>query len=191
MSQIRKHENSVRVLVIDDQPDRSIETVIVEGAEVHRNPVNGLTNAWEFGRSLADDDVMIFLNNDVVCHDSFAHHLAKAADGTIAGVRWRRETKIGQHAHLLPGGADSLWLEGWCFAVHPNVFHVVGGFDPSMSLYFSDLDLQLRCRVRHKELAFFDKAPLQHIGHATTRSVPHRSASWGRDRDAFIAKNWG
>lgn len=183
--QLHQHEPGAEVIVIHDTPDDEMEELPC--CRLIRNPRPGVTAAWNHGINEAENEHVVVLNNDVICAGPFLNLLTFPSH-VLVGARWRKESMIGTAAQSLPGGADSLWLEGWFFSMQKSYWRRVGGFDESMKLYFSDLDFQVRGAMLKLDRATVDDLPLQHLGHRTTRGTPGVREQWHIDREVFVRK---
>lgn len=183
--QIHQYEPDAEVVVIHDTQDDVMGEL--PNCRVIRNRGVGVTAAWNLGIEAAANDHVILLNNDVVCSGAFVG-LVKPWGDLIVGSRFRRERLIGAAADLLPGGAESEWLEGWCMSFSATLWARLGGFDESMILYFSDLDFQVRAARAGVDRASFSRLPLQHIGRQTTRLSANSRVLWNMDRNTFVGK---
>lgn len=120
----------------------------------------------------------------------------------LTGVRLRTESSLPKPLlKLLP---TRQFLEGWCFAVRRDDLLRLGGFDESMTLYWSDTDFQCRLLQSHEPLLqrptgqadnstacpfiAMPHLPLRHLGHQTTHAAPTHRQQWHTDRAAFIRK---
>ncbi len=186
--QIHQFEPESEVIVIHDTQDDEMDELPT--CRLIRNRGVGVTAAWNHGIAEASNELVLLLNNDVVCTGPFVGRMY-AGERCIGGVRQRIEGMIGSAANSLPGGPSSLWLEGWCLSFLRSCWNEVGCFDESMSLYFSDLDFQVRAVVKGFSLVLCRDVPLRHIGHQTTRSIPDTRSLWSQDRASFIRKLTG
>lgn len=193
ISQIRRFESPEVELIIvddgnldcdffDDRPDRKVR--------YFRQSHRGVTAAWNAGAKLATGDTLVFLNNDVVVSESFLPRLIEPLQQSaiaMTGARLRRES-LSPKSHC--GKFPRQLLEGWCFAVHRGTFERLEGFDERFRLYFSDTDFQWRLLSleEHAQLICVPQLPLQHLGHASTRSHPARLQLYEEDRQRFEEK---
>lgn len=186
--QIHEYEPDAEIVVIHDTQDDLMGEL--PNCRVIRNRGTGVTAAWNHGIEESANDHVILLNNDVVCSGAFVELVAPWGD-LIVGSKFRRERLIGAAADLLPGGAESEWLEGWCLSFRKSLWGRLGGFDESMRLYFSDLDFQVRAARMGASRAGFSRLPLRHIGRQTTRLMSDSRVLWNLDRNVFIGKLCG
>ncbi len=186
--QIHQFEPESEVIVIHDTQDDEMDEL--PNCRLIRNRGVGVTAAWNHGVEEASNELVILLNNDVVCTGPFVGRLY-AGERCIGGVRQRVEGMIGAAANSLPGGPASLWLEGWCLSFLRSCWSMIGGFDESMSLYFSDLDFQVRAVGKDLSLVLCSGVPFRHLGHQTTRTMPSTRTLWNQDRAVFIRKLTG
>jgi GT2 family glycosyltransferase len=161
-------------------------------ARVLRLPHQGVTAAWNAAAQAAQTRWLIFLNNDALSLGPWIDRLLeplRMGAAEMTGVEWRLDRDLPPSLRtLLPQGR---LLAGWCFAIARHRWLDLGGFDPSLALYFSDTDLQLRLladSAKASPLLGVEGLPLIHAGHATTRRLPDRRRQWRRDRDQLLAK---
>lgn len=176
VSQIRRHEAAVAVLVVvgDDMARPAIP-----GASCVYSPRTPLTAAWNLGVSCSADGMVVLLNNDVECSGAFLDGLRPEAPLEIVGVRKRAERYC----------PDIRVLEGWCLAFDRELWAGLGGFDERMRLYYQDLDFQLRTLNAGGRLRKA-RVPLKHLGHRTAHDpeiLPRdeRRKTINRDRRIF------
>lgn len=117
-----------------------------------------------------DGDVLVLVNNDVVCEPEFlaqiAQPLADSTVGMVAGVLLQAtapelidsagielDTTLGSWDYLwnrpsadLDGAADPVGPCGGAAAYRLTVFKELGGFDETLFAYWEDVDLALRFR---------------------------------------------
>jgi GT2 family glycosyltransferase len=201
---IRRHETHPwPIIVIDDgSPDDSADQIAAQIAprehggpnlSLIRQARRGLTVAWNRAAAAATTPFLIFLNNDVVAHGSFAESLVQplaASAALMTGVRLRRE------AALPPRVLDQLptrdFLEGWCLAIRTDVFRRLCGFDETLELYWSDTDCQCRLLKAYPShptpLIAIPRLPLHHFAHRTTRADSNSRTLWKKDRNTFLRK---
>lgn len=193
ISQIRRFESpEIELIIVDDgSPDDDVSSFRPDwNVRYYQQMHRGVTAAWNAGAKLAASDVLVFLNNDVVVCEQFIHRLIeplKHARVAMTGPRLRTETLAPKN--LSPHSPRSL-LEGWCFAVLRDTFERLEGFDEQFRMYFSDTDFQWRLVALEEEAALIDvpQLPLQHQGHASTRTHPARHQLHREDCQRFVEK---
>ncbi|MFW6049746.1 MAG: glycosyltransferase family 2 protein [Myxococcota bacterium] len=101
----------------------------------------------------------------------------------------RARTRMADFDHL-----ESRDVEQPCtsaLVIRADDFHRVGGFDPRLLVFFTDVDLCRRLLKRGRRLRYLaDVAVYHHLGGSTQRS-PQRSILWLRDRNAYYRKHYG
>lgn len=182
---LRVYEPDIQIIVIHDHHEK-IDPI--PGATVELNRSYGVTAAWNHGCELATGDWIIVMNNDVICSGPCVDLLIESAGTGISGVGGRKESMIGAYAEDLPGGKDSIWAMGWCFCFCRNLFEDLIGFDETLKYYFSDLDFQVRAKLKGLPITPIACPTLRHIGHATANKMLGKRALWGADREAFVRK---
>jgi len=189
------HATDVPIIVVDDgsapadlQP---LEHLPAESCRIIRQAHAGVTAAWRAGAALADSRTLVFLNNDVLTSAPWLDALlAPLLRGTVvvSGVQTRQERRLPER--ILARLPTRRFAAGWCFAVPRAAYESCGGLEPSLTLYFSDTDLQARllqqsaCGVQG--LAIVSCDGLVHAGHATTVRCRDRRDLWRADRRQFI-----
>jgi GT2 family glycosyltransferase len=155
-------------------------------------PHRGVTAAWNAAARVAQTRWLIFLNNDTHSLAPWCEQLLvplRSGAAIMSGVGWRDE-------HHLPAAIATAvpyrhWLPGWCLAIERTRLLDLGGFDESLSLYFSDTDLQVRLRItagRADPLIAVEGLPLLHNAHATTHQCADIRERWQHDRRTFHRK---
>jgi GT2 family glycosyltransferase len=160
-----------------------------------RQPHRGVTAAWNLGLQHVATPIVVLLNNDVLIEGAWVERLiepVRSGTAAISGVERRRERAVPESVLQRVGRNE--FIAGWCWAFRTADARAIGGFDPTLWLYFSDTDLQARLLAKRRsfnEIAVIGDLPLRHIGHSSTRLLPGRSAQWRADRTRFIAKWMG
>lgn len=181
VSELAQFEPGVPVIVVDDGADGPFEARGPIGhAKILPNETPGLTRAWNRGVLATDTDVIILLNNDVRCRGPFVEQLATSVfDHGLVGPELRTDPDLRRDV-----------LSGWCFAFDRLLFNLVGGFNPRMSLYYSDTFFQ-HCAIEDGGVTPEQIIlPLKHLGHQTahdTKITPNQRRIWKQDRQAFHA----
>lgn len=181
VADLAQHAPGVPVLIIDDGVDGPFEARGPIGhATIIPNKTPGLTRAWNLGVEATETDSVILMNNDVRCLGPFVQKLTEAVfDHGLAGAELRTDPDLRRDL-----------LSGWCMAFDRLLFNLVDGFNPRMTLYYSDTFFQ--------HLAIEDggvnpervELPLRHLGHRTahdTSILPNQRRIWKQDRQAFHA----
>jgi GT2 family glycosyltransferase len=163
------------VVVADNASgDGTAETVAGRHPDVRvvRNDRNlGFGAAVNRGALELDGDVLVLVNNDVVCEPDFLARITEPfADpgvGMVAGVLLQAtapelvdsagielDTSLGSWDHLwhrraaeLEGAADPVGPCGGAAAYRLPAFRKLGGFDETLFAYWEDVDLALRFRA--------------------------------------------
>jgi len=194
----RHHGKSVSITVVDDgscTEDRRASRRFLP-SDVHwiEQQHRGVTAAWNRGIRSCRAPYIALLNNDVVTTGPWIEDLIGQSTrerGTVVGAELRRESPLlgTQEPGLFK---DQKLLAGWCLCFARETYEKVGGFDESMSLYWSDTDWQLRWKQdienRSLPLGLLPAGCLQHVGHASTCQLKTRSSRWLQDRTTFFAK---
>lgn len=186
------------IMVVDDgsSAEAAVELEqLPDDVQLQRQPHRGVTAAWNLGLEHVTTPIVVLLNNDVLIDGAWVERLIeplRCGTAAISGVELRRERAV--HKSVLRRVGRSEFVAGWCWAFRAENARAIGGFDPTLWLYFSDTDLQARLLAKFQsseEIAVVGDLPLRHIGHSSTRLLPGRSAQWRADRARFIAKWMG
>ena len=195
---IRVNESNLwPIVVVDDgstQRSRPLfESRNYSGTRLVEQKHSGVSSAWNRGVAAADSSFLVFLNNDVLFSGSVIERLVgplRNGEALITGIAMRKETALSQS--ILKDLPTDRFLEGWCFATATETFHSLGGFDESMTVYWSDTDFQ--CRLVRKfgrdrnVCSCVSGLPLNHLRHRTVHSMQQHRTVWLKDRSSFIAK---
>jgi len=162
------------VVVVDNASTDGTAEAVAErhpGVRVVRNDRNvGFGAAINRGALELDGDVLVLVNNDVVCEPGFVERLTEPfADpgvGMVAGVLLQAsapelvdsagielDTTLGSWDHLwnrpageLAAATDPVGPCGGAAAYRLPAFRELGGFDENLFAYWEDVDLALRFR---------------------------------------------
>lgn len=169
----------------------------------------GFGKAANAGVELARSDVVVLLNNDIVCTPTFLERLVAALDpahGVVMAapvlVRRGEESRIdtagivvdrtlhgfnhlyGEPLEVLENGAfDPLAPCGGAAAFDRAAFLSVGGFDPAFFAYLEDVDLAVRCSARGWKCRLAPTAVAIHAHSGTLGEgspAKNRLTAWGR-----------
>jgi len=82
---------------------------------------------------------------------------------------------------------------GACLLMRTAEYLALGGLDPSLSLFFNDVDLCLSLRRRGRRVRYLAEAEVLHHQGSSTRSqaARRRNLLWIRNRTAYYRKNYG
>jgi len=80
---------------------------------------------------------------------------------------------------------------GACLLVRRADWDACGGVDPSMQLFFSDVELCARLHERGRLIAYLPDAVVEHAGGASTSQRTDFAAVWHRDRYAYHSQRFG
>lgn len=80
-----------------------------------------------------------------------------------------------------------------CMVVHCGEYRRMGGLDPSLSLYFNDVDFCQRLWARGRRIRYLAEAAVYHHQGASTRELDRsrRNTLWFQDREAYFIKHHG
>jgi GT2 family glycosyltransferase len=186
------------IVVVDDgsSPAAAAELEqLPKEVQLLRQPHRGVTAAWDLALRHITSPLVVLLNNDVLIEGPWVERLIQplqSGTAIVSGVERRTECAV--PAGVLQHVGRNEFLAGWCWAFRIADAQQVGGFDPTLWLYFSDTDLQARMSADARlsaDFAVVADLPLRHIGHSSTRLLPGRGVQWHADRVRFIAKWMG
>lgn len=82
---------------------------------------------------------------------------------------------------------------GACFMMRREEYLGMGGLDPTLSLFFNDVDLCRELWARGRRIRYLVEAEVMHHRGASTQSYDRRNRNriWLRNRTAYYRKNYG
>ena len=88
---------------------------------------------------------------------------------------------------------DVLQPPGACLVSRTAEYQELGGLDPSLSLFFNDVDLCLQLWRKGRRIRYLAEAEvMHHLGYSTRAQDPrHRNLLWVQNRAAYFRKNHG
>lgn len=169
----------------------------------------GFGKAANAGVEAATSEIVVLLNNDIVCTPTFLERLVEVLDsahGVVMAapvlVRQGDEGRIdtagivvdrtlhgfnhlyGEPVEVLENGVfDPLAPCGGAAAFDRAAFQEVGGFDPAFFAYLEDVDLAIRCVARGWRCRLAPDALAIHAHSGTLGEgspVKNRLTAWGR-----------
>lgn len=164
-----------------------------------RSPENlGYGQGNNLGASVANGELLLFLNHDTVVRPSFLTHLVEAMnrDPEIGAAQSKLLTaqnpdlidslgayltrtgfwyhpgrgESDQRADLQP--FDILGACGTCLLVRRRVFDDLEGFDRDYVIYFDDADFTWRARLLGHRIVVVPRSVIYHWGGGTTQNFP-------------------
>jgi len=183
------------IIVVDDG-SRSSAAELVEqrchDVRLLRQPHLGVTAAWNSGLQAVATPLVVLLNNDVTVGGRWVDPLLRPlrlGTAIVSGAEARIENSV--PAAVLARLARREFIAGWCWAFRAGDVQMLGGFDGTLRMYFSDTDLQARLLGLEAAMdapTVVRGLPLRHVGHGSTRFLSERRAIWTSDRARFIRK---
>jgi GT2 family glycosyltransferase len=174
LASLERQTEPVAVVVVDNaSTDGTAGAVAARfpNVRVVRNERNlGFGTAINRAALELEGDLLVLVNNDVVCEPEFVERVtepfAQPAVGMVAGVLLQAtapglvdsagielDTTLGSWDHLwnrsvaeLDGAADPVGPCGGAAAYRLGAFQELGGFDETLFAYWEDVDLALRFR---------------------------------------------
>jgi N-acetylglucosaminyl-diphospho-decaprenol L-rhamnosyltransferase len=165
----------------------------------------GFAGGNNAGARVARGDVLVFLNNDTVPAPDWLARLHTAlADrpgvGLVtsrivfmddpdvvdsAGDGYIRAGGAFKHGHGRPAAEYDRSREvfgacGGAFAIRRTLFESLGGFDESFFIYYEDVDLSYRARLRGSRVWYAADASVRHAGSATFGAASPTAVYYGQ-----------
>jgi len=91
--------------------------------------------------------------------------------------------------HLSPRDVDQ--PPGTCLVLSREEYLAMGGMDPSLFLFFNDVDLCKRLRLAGRKIRYIPSSVVVHEGGASTSRYGRMAVQWQLDRLAFYRKWFG
>ena len=155
----------------------------------------GFAVACNQGARMARSDVLVFLNNDTVCHPGWLEALLKPFDDPFVGITGAHliyESGATQHAgvtvdfgrlygyearnithDLRVGDYDVTAVTGACLAIRKPLFDLLGGFDEGFINGYEDVDLCLRVGRAGYRIRYASEATVTHLESQTAGRFDH------------------
>lgn len=171
---IDTYEPSVRgahVIIVDNgsQPGcADLVRAMVDrlGGEYIRNETNrGFSAANNQGLAIADDQIIVFMNNDIKAPQGWIDQIANDMEaGALCGPSL-------QYRNV--DGVDIPYLEGYCLAAYREVWEALDGWDEENypGIYWEDNDICFRAQCLDFGLKP-TRWPVQHFSNYTNRTLP-------------------
>lgn len=150
----------------------------------------GFGGGNNLGASLAKNDILLFLSNDVVLLGDFItpikQYLEQNSRVAIGPrlIAWNAGWNSYKEDSAIP------YLEGFCFAVRKEHFNMIGGFDEQFFLDMEDMDLCYRLRFAGIALAQIDLPVLHSLGGSFSTLNRSREDITLESQQKFM-KKWG
>jgi len=160
--------------------------------KTHRNPQNfGFGYSMNRGTELADNEMLVFLSNDVKVMTDFTieidmrttqnNRMLFGAELLIRNTGWNTFDGI-----TIP------YLNGWFIACHKDIFNELGGFDHlSFGISdYEDIDLSANAIMHGISLVQLDCARngLYHLGAQTAKYDDKRLERTNKNKETFYRK---
>lgn len=191
------NRKSTEWIIIDngstDETPHSLEywqRMVGERLTVIRNEENlGYSKANNQGVAVAQGDILIFLNNDIIIRGDYLAPLEKAvAENPKALIGAQLVTTDTGWNRF--GGELIHYLIGWCFAMTRAAFEDIGGFDERYTpADYEDSDLCYAATKKGYDLKEIP-LPIQHLGNQTGKLLGDRRKITEANRVKF-AEKWG
>lgn len=156
-----------QVIVIDNASDDDTAVKLQEmierlgnGSKYIRNDVNqGYSKANNQGLAVADGEIVVFLNSDIVSVGNWLDRVKNAKKGAFYAATTGVRTVDGEAIR---------YLEGWCLFGYKSDFEMIGGWREDWEgMYWEDNELCWRAERAGLELKQAS-LPLRHLSNYTT-----------------------
>jgi len=156
-----------QVIVIDNASDDDTAVKLQEmierlgdGSKYIRNDVNqGYSKANNQGFAVADGEIVVFLNSDIVSVGNWLDRVKNTKKGAFYAATTGVRTVDGEAIR---------YLEGWCLFGHKSDFEMIGGWREDWEgMYWEDNELCWRAERAGLELKQAS-LPLRHLSNYTT-----------------------
>lgn len=135
---------------------------------------HGFAGGNNRGAAIAENDIIIFLNNDTLFPDRewISKLVDPFYDGRVVATGPASDNVSGIQGVINSKNASAHYYEierlvGFCLAVRRSTFEQVGGFDENFATGgYEDDDLGIRL-MKHGMMVFCPFAFVQHLGHKT------------------------
>lgn len=173
------------VIVVDnDSSDRTAQLAARAGARVVHEPIANRARARNRGAGEARAALFAFTDADCVAHPDWLEALIGCASSSalVAGnVRLdvgENPNRIERFEALWRFGQEAWVAQGWAatanLLVRRDVFHEIGGFDPSWRHIGEDVDFCFRARAAGHALAYCSSAVVDHVAERQLRPFLRR-----------------
>ena len=204
------------VICIDNgSRDRSCEIVSRYRVNLVRNDNVGYGRACNLGAQMAETELLLFLNPDVLLEADTVDNLLDAAtrysnaaifssriEDDLGHLQFRERTRIEQwrasrraSRRVTPvGDCCSGFADGSVFLVRSAAFRECGGFDPNIFLYHEDDDLSHRLHAKGYPLIHVHAARARHNASTSSPSTAGNFIRRGRAKKAseyYIKMKYG
>lgn len=158
-----------QVIVIDNASDDDTAVKLQEmierlgnGSKYIRNDVNqGYSKANNQGLAVADGEIVVFLNSDIVSVGNWLDRVKNTKKGAFYAATTGVRTVDGEAIR---------YLEGWCLFGYKSDFEMIGGWNDRdfPGLYWEDNEISYRAERAGMELKQL-YLPLLHLSNYTSR----------------------
>lgn len=220
------YPGNFEIIVVDDGSDDSTEAVVqrIQKSEpqlllrFHKQENNGAAHARNHGAQLAEGEILIFLDDDMLVEpdhlDRHLEHLAGSLAKRIVNGDWEFAPEIRQELERSPFGRFRLWLEDWIKAgiemqsldahlLRPSMvtacnlgirrkdFLDLGGFDESFpAAGYEDQDLAVRATQADFDFIYDKRIALAHLDQRTNLNDFSRRIKQGAMTAGIMAKKY-
>lgn len=197
---VRTTAPHAEIIVVDNGSEPAID-----GAAVRNDTNEGFARASNQGAKAATGDLLVFLNNDTICHSGWLDHMVSrwSGDDVVvgahltypdggtqhSGVFFRRDAAGRLEAFNRSAPAESgevPAVTGACLLISAERFHDLGGFDESYRNAYEDVDLLLSHRQAGGRVWFESDAHVTHLESRTPGRFTHAAHNI-----ALLQERWG
>jgi len=174
-----------QVIVIDNASDDDTAVKLQEmierlgnGSKYIRNDVNqGYSKANNQGLAVADGEIVVFLNSDIVSVGNWLDRVKNAKKGAFYAATTGVRTVDGEAIR---------YLEGWCMFGHKSDFEMIGGWNETdfPGLYWEDNEISYRAEKAGLELKQLF-LPLLHLSNYTSMRTEGAYLHSQENREVF------
>lgn len=201
-SVIRQAYENIEIILVDNASTDGTADFVKEHYPQVRQIRNKKNLAYgpgnDVGVSIAEGDLLLFLNHDTLVTDDFLLELIRAMEGdpeiavaqslimmttdpeiidsagaflTWTGM-WFHPGRGEPIAYNGTEPVDVLGAAGACVLVRMAIYKKLQGFDPDFRIYFDDADFSWRARLIGNRVVMVPKSVIYHWGGATTQKMP-------------------
>ena len=137
------------IVIINGENDKSLFDFIRNDQRVSKYALissnAGVSRAWNIGRNLAEGELLLFLNDDVVLEKNDLNLLKSAINDNVVMVGPKGSVwENGQHVRY-SDSEDANVISGFAFMIQSKVFDLVGGIDINYTpAGYEEVDLSLK-----------------------------------------------
>jgi GT2 family glycosyltransferase len=106
---------------------------------------SGVSRAWNIGRNLAEGELLLFLNDDVVVKEDSIKLLSSSINDQIVMVGPKGSVWVNGEHSCFTENDDVNVISGFAFMIKSNIFDLIGGIDINFTpAGYEEVDLSFR-----------------------------------------------